>query len=284
MAENSAIEWCQNTFNPWWGCSRVSPGCRNCYADSLASRWGQGDLWRRKGPRRITSDANWRKPLRWNREAEAAGKPALVFCASMSDVFELHPVPEVNAELDAARARLWDLIEATPWLRWQLLTKRPQNVMGMVPWGDNWPVNVWLGTSVEDQKRADERIPELLKVPAKVRFLSCEPLLGDVTLHALYDHAPWNYTEFGVLCTCGSAMDSAENCIGGNQIHWVIAGGESGPNARPVNPDWIRSLRDQCAETGTAFLFKQWGGRTAKANGRTLDGRVWTEYPRGVAA
>lgn len=278
MGTDTKIEWTEHTFNTWWGCARVSPACVNCYADSLAHRWGQ-ELWRRKGPRRFMADAYWRKPLAWNCAAEEAGKPAMVFCASMADVFEDHPVPEVHAQQDAARARLWELIGQTPWLRWQLLTKRPENVPDMVPWVDDWPTNVWLGASAENQRWADERSELLLRVPAKVRFLSCEPLLGETMLHALYGHAPWHYTEFGVICSCGMPMDADENCRHGDKIHWIIAGGESGPHARPMNPDWVRSIRDQCAETGTAFLFKQWGGRTPKAGGRLLDGRTHDDYP-----
>lgn len=282
MSTTTSIEWTDHTFNVWWGCARISPACVRCYADTLSHRWGH-DLWHRKGPRRFLSDAYWRAPIAWNRAAEAAGVPARVFCSSMADVFEDHPDPEVHARQDAERARLWDLIARTPWLRWQLLTKRPENVTGMVPWGRAWPDTVWLGTSVENQRWADTRIPILLDTPAKVRFLSCEPLLSDITLHALYDHSPWHYTEFGVLCACGSPMDSNENCLHGDKISWVIAGGESGAGARPVNAEWVRSIRDQCAETGTAFLFKQWGGHTAKAGGRELDGRTWDEFPGGAS-
>jgi protein gp37 len=159
MGDTTGIGWTDRTFNPWWGCSRVSPGCRSCYADTLARRWGH-DLWHRDGPRRLLGGASWAKPLRWNREAAAAGVPARVFCASMADVFEDHP------QVVGARARLWDLIGQTPWLRWQLLTKRIENVPQMVPWGDRWPANVWLGTSVENGHYAAERIPVLASIPA----------------------------------------------------------------------------------------------------------------------
>jgi protein gp37 len=148
VSTTTKIEWTDHTFNPWWGCARVSPACRFCYADGTATRWGH-ELWRRKGPRRMLSEANWRNPLKWNRAAEAVGQPAKVFCASMADVFEVHPVAEVNAQLDAARLRLWSLIEQTPWLIWQLLTKRPENVAALIPWTEEWPANVWLGTSVK---------------------------------------------------------------------------------------------------------------------------------------
>ncbi|WP_276322893.1 DUF5131 family protein [Streptomyces sp. F001] len=157
------------------GCSRISPGCRNCYADQLAHRWGH-DVFHLGGQRRMLSDTNWRQPLKWNREAQEAGVPLRVFTASMGDVFEDHP------QVTTARERFWELIEQTPWLRWQLLTKRPENVTAMAPWKDAWPDHVWIGTSVEDQRRADERIPLLLQINARVRFLSCEPLLGPVDL------------------------------------------------------------------------------------------------------
>lgn len=279
MSDTTAIQWTNHTFNAWWGCSRVSPACRFCYADTLAHRWGH-ELWRRSGPRRMLGDDNWRKPLKWNRDAERAGKPALVFCASMSDVFERHPVPEVDAELDSARTRLWNLIAETPWLRWQLLTKRVENVADMAPWGDNWPGNVWLGTSVEDQRRANERIPVLLALPAKVRFLSCEPLLGPVDLTRVA------YTDGG-----GTHLDVVHGRHGipdvwssaAQRVSWVICGGESGAKHRPMDMAWARSLRDQCQSGGVPFLFKQVGGRTSKAGGRELDGRTYDQFPECAA-
>lgn len=291
MSTKTKIEWTDHTFNPWWGCARVSPACRFCYADGTATRWGH-ELWRRKGPRRMLSDANWRNPLKWNRAAEAAGQLAKVFCASMADVFEAHPVAEVNAQLNAARSRLWSLIEQTPWLTWQLLTKRPENAAALIPWTDAWPANVWLGTSVEDNRRAVERIPVLLRTNAKTLFLSCEPLLEDVDL------SPWF---------------SGERATGARRPGWVIVGGESGSKARPMDPDWARSLRDQCQAADVAFFFKQWGEwaptnfgaggcrpnerfvgepvdtfgyrqivrRVGKGRaGRDLDGRTWDEFPK----
>ncbi len=180
MSDITAIEWTDHMFNPWWGCSRVSPARRFCYADRDAQRYGH-QVWPRHGPRRMLSEANWQRPLRWNRDAQRAGTPAKVFCASMADVFEDHP------DVAAPRERLWGLIEATPWLIWQLLTKRPENIAPMVPWGGGWPPHVWVGTSVENQRYADERIPVLVSAAAlaRIRFLSCEPLLGPVDL------SPW---------------------------------------------------------------------------------------------
>lgn len=251
MAENSSIEWTDHTFNPWWGCARVSPACRFCYADLAARRYGH-DVWRRHGPRRMLSENNWRKPLKWNREAEETGRPLKVFCASMADVFEDHPA------VAEPRERLWAVIEATPHLRWLLLTKRPENIACMAPWSGVWPEHVWIGTSVENQRWADTRIPILAAVPAKVHFLSCEPLLGPVGL------TPWLRPTVDE-CNC------AHPDVGGYQMHepycgceppaieWVITGGESGPKARLTHPDWLRSIRDQCADAGVPHLFKQFG-------------------------
>lgn len=237
MSGQTTIEWTDHTFNPWWGCARVSPACRFCYADATATRWGH-QLWGRTGPRSMLSEATWHQPVRWNRAARDAGQPATVFCASMADVFEIHPDGEVNAQLETARARLWTLIEQTPHLIWQLLTKRPENAAALVPWTQAWPGNVWLGTSVEDNHRARQRIPVLLHSEAQTRFLSCEPLLEQLDL------TPW-------------LPRSSE--AGPSRPDWVIVGGESGPRARPMHPDWARSLREQSRAVGVPFFFKQWG-------------------------
>lgn len=232
------------TFNPWWGCLKVSPGCEHCYADTLARRYGF-DVW---GPakttsRRMMSENYWKQPHKWNRDAEADGVRRRVFCASMADVFEDHP------NVEAARRRLFELIGSTMHLDWLLLTKRPENILRFLPetWGGNVLLNMWLGTSVENQAQAEKRIPELLKVPATVRFLSCEPLLGAITL-------PW-------CPSCGGWGDHDCYAVDDDSpaIDWVIAGGESGPQARPMHPDWARSIRDQCQAAGVPFLFKQWG-------------------------
>lgn len=223
MAKNSRIEWTTHTFNPWWGCVKVSPACKHCYAESWAKRVGQ-PVWGIRADRRFFGDTHWNEPLRWDREAARSGERARVFCASMADVFE------DRRDLDPWRDRLWTLIEATPNLDWLLLTKRPQHVAGTVPWDDRWPENVWLGTTVEDQECADERLPLLAAIPAAVRFISAEPLLGPVDLRE------W-----------------------ATSLDWVITGGESGPKARPSSPSWFRDLMNQCMATGIAFHFKQWG-------------------------
>ncbi len=273
MARNSKIEWTTHTFNPWWGCLKVSAACKHCYAEAWAKRVGQS-VWGIQAERRFFGDKHWAEPLKWNAEAEAAGERARVFCASMADVFE------DRRDLDEWRARLWILIAATPHLDWLLLTKRPGIVARLVPWSGDWPANIWLGTTVEDQDAADERMPELAALPAAVRFISAEPLLGPV------DIAPW-----------ASSLD------------WVITGGESGPKARPSSPSWFLALLNQCIAADIAFHFKQWGdwapgqgislaktgGKAAadgtlmlrvgkRAAGRLLGGSTWDGLPIARAA
>lgn len=266
MGETTGIAWTDHTFNPWWGCTRVSPGCEHCYAETFAKRTGN-DVWGKNAGRRFFGDKHWNEPRRWNAKAEAAGQRARVFCASMADVFE------DREELHDHRMRLLEeLIPETPWLDWQLLTKRPENVLDMVP-GDwlggveersgIWPDNCWIGTTVEDQKRADERIPHLIKIPAPVRFLSCEPLLGPVSLR----WAAWKPLRGGYHLAAYEDID------------WVIVGGESGPKHRPLLLDLARQLRDECEQANVAFFFKQVGGRTPTAGGDQLDGKTYKQFP-----
>lgn len=279
MGETTAIEWTDHTFNGWWGCSRVSPGCTNCYAETFAKRTGHA-VWGKGSERRFFGDAHWAEPLKWERDAAAGDRREFVFCSSMADVFE------DRADLVDPRERLWRLVGETPHLVWQLLTKRPENVLGMVPgtWLDAWPRNAWIGTTTEDQPRADERVPMLLRVPAPVRFLSAEPLLGPVRFDrdwlvpkaTLCGRQP--STEQGRR-TVVDVLKAAGRRLGWRGVDWVIVGGESGPRHRPVDPAWVRSIREQCAEAGVPLWFKQWGGRTPKAGGRTLDGATWSERP-----
>jgi len=263
MGENTKIEWATHTFNPWVGCTKVSPACDHCYAEGWAKRTGQGHLW--EGQRRRTSMSNWQKVRKWNREARAAGRRDRVFCASLADVFD-------NQVPSEWRRELWHYIEQTPSLDWLLLTKRPQNIAkmlpdpgtGVKPWGDGWK-NVWLGTTVENQAEADRRIPHLLAVPAVIRFLSCEPLLGplDLTLDNLVCTDCPRCSD-GSLIEPDTGANACRRCDSTGKsdewgIDWVICGGESGPGARPMHPGWARALRDQCAKAGVAFHFKQWG-------------------------
>lgn len=289
--KNSAIEWTDHTFNPWEGCTKVSPGCLHCYAEARNVRFAGGANWGKGAPRRRTSIQNWHQPRSWNRLQETSGavhhgaaRPR-VFCASLADWLD----DEVPIEWLADLLRL---IHETPNLDWLLLSKRPQNwdkrvgaaCSRMSPlgpyaatkrWLFEWlgglerenhrtPSNVWIGTTVEDQARADERIPILCGIPARVRFLSCEPLLEDVLL--------------GLRGILPNTIAPTYTPVY-ERIHWVIAGGESGRGARPMLPQWARSLRDQCAEEDVAFHFKQWGGENKKATGRLLDGREHNALP-----
>jgi protein gp37 len=249
MAENSKIEWTDHTFNPWVGCTKVSPACDHCYAESWAKRAGNPELW--QGERRQTTAANWRKPVKWNDEAAAADVRRRVFCASLADVFD-------NQVPDSWRTDLWNLISVTPHLDWQLLTKRPQNIRKMLPadWGDGYP-NVWLGTTVENQEEADRRIHHLLNVPARIRFLSCEPLLGQIDFNALADGCENLNALTGLRENPFGAIVSRRM---GTKIDWVIAGGESGPGARLLDPIWPEILMHDCRAAGTAFFMKQMSG------------------------
>ncbi len=223
MAQNSKIEWTDHTFNPWWGCTKVSEACKHCYAEAWAKRVGQ-NVWGPKNNRRFFGEKHWNEPLKWNAKLEGQNKRERVFCASMADVFE------DNRQLDKYREKLWQLIEDTPNLDWLLLTKRPDKVLGLEPWGNRWPSNVWLGTTVENQQRADENLPFLLATHARVKFISAEPLLGPIDLKQTIE-----------------------------SLDWVISGGESGPNARPASPSWFRDLMLQCMQSEVPFHFKQWG-------------------------
>lgn len=348
MADNTEIAWADSTFNPWIGCTKVGPGCDNCYAEADFGQRKQRAKWGPGNPRSRTSVANWKKPVQWNAkpfyECPHCGnrseanmisglsvggelmpvcpachhgpmKPARrrVFCASLADVFD----NEVPAEW---RADLFALIEATPNLDWLLLTKRIGNVERMImsalrsmfmqtnrePMMWPWP-NVWIGATICNQAEADRDIQKLVAVPATVRFLSMEPLLGAVDIAKWLD--PWTCSNCGhhgsyqdtgpdrcsicdvelvdgehgdgVCPVCGiseaqsdEAGGTCPNCVSvtgwsrdygykfdseKRLIDWVIVGGESGPKARPMHPDWVRSLRDQCREAGVPFLFKQWG-------------------------
>lgn len=289
MAENSTIEWTTHTFNPWIGCTNVSAACDHCYAEAWAERFGQVE-WGPHGARKRTSAANWRKPLKWNRQAEGAAERPRVFCASLADVFDNH-----KSILPDWRADLWQLIRDTPNLDWLLLTKRPQNIQRYLPddWAGGWP-NVWLGTTVENQTEAERRIPHLLKTGARVKFLSCEPLQGPIDLEiAWHGESALDPECWGDCGWCKKDYPALHNCAWGRQtnaewlkgrsgLDWIITGGESGPHYRPADPDWFRSLRDQCADAGVPFLFKQWEGKSQaaiKKLGRELDGVVHDGYP-----
>ena len=263
MGEKSRIEWTDHTFNPWEGCQKVAPECDHCYAEARDMRFTGGTRWGPKAPRRRTSAANWKKPRRWNAQAEAfqatRGRRQRVFCASLGDVFD-------NAVNPDWRDDLWALIRECDQLDWQLLTKRPQNMGRMLPpdWGDGW-LHVRLGTSAGSRTTAGQNVPHLLATPAALRFVSAEPMLGPVDLTrwlypALDRHAAGLSDDPLAASMLGRAIRSGH--AGGPMrpaLDWVICGGESGANARPMHPTWATSLRDQCQKANTAFLFKQWG-------------------------
>ncbi|MEO0955657.1 MAG: phage Gp37/Gp68 family protein [Pseudomonadota bacterium] len=267
MAESSNIEWTDATFNPWVGCTKISPACDNCYAEDWAKRFG--DVEWGNAPRRRTSEKNWNNPRRWNRQADEweaeHGRPRFVFCASLADVFDNQVDP-------TWREDLWKLIKECDRLVWLLLTKRPQNIAKMLPpdWGEGY-ANVWLGTTVENQEIADRNIPHLMAAPAAKRFLSIEPIVGPIDLSvAWHMESAIEGDCWGDCGWCDAGYPPLYNCMRGNQseaeylkgrsgIDWVITGGESGKNARPAHPDWYRQLRDQCLEAGIPFHFKQWG-------------------------
>ena len=298
--KDTKIEWATHTFNPWEGCQKAGPGCDNCYAENRNARFAGGTAinWGPGAPRRRTSPKNWKKPLTWNANHQAFfaehGHRQRVFCASLADVFD-------NAVPVEWRMDLFKLIADTPNLDWLLLTKRIGNVMPMCS-GDSLMFDlicerVWLGATIVTQEEADRDIKKLLAVPAHKRFLSMEPLLGRVDLCEPLGMW-WNQT---MGCFEGDGAEFNRKGYGGSTgIDWVIVGGESGPGARPMHPDWARSLRDQCQAAGVPFLFKQWGewgndGRVPmlvsiheKSHFLTLDGKKWDGpsqcCPKGTAA
>ena len=278
LAQKSAIEWTESTWNPITGCTLVSPGCTNCYAMRLAG----GRLRHhpsRKGLTRVTKDGRvlWNGQVRfneqWIQQPLSWRRPRRVFVCAHGDLFH-EDIPDEWID------RVFAVMGIALWHTFQVLTKRAERMRSYLDsrsksveyWEkparelghtfNKWkmvgtticllpfpPPNIWLGVSVEDQKRANERIPLLLDTPAAVRFVSAEPLLGPIS------------------------------DLRTRNLDWVIVGGESGPGARPTDPEWVRSLRDQCQSDGVPFFFKQWGGRRPKAGGNVLDGRQWLEYP-----
>lgn len=272
--KTTKIEWCDHTWSPWWGCAKVSEGCRFCYAETWDRRihgtskhvTAKGETrephWGKDAPRRFFGDAHWREPIAWNRDAEKAGVRKRVFCASMADVFEDRP------DLRDPRLRLFALIDETPHLDWLLLTKRPENMIRLATerWFTGWPSNVWAGTTCEDQQRADERIPHLLAVPAAVRFLSVEPMLGPVHL--------WS--------ECFRRNDGTPAVKAHLEgLHWVIVGGESGHGRRELDPAWADDVVAQCEAVGVAVFVKQDSGPKPGEQGR-LSPATWAhkEFPR----
>lgn len=275
MSAYTKIEWCDHTFNSWIGCTKVSPACDHCYAEVSAPSRTQGVIWGAGQPRKRTSMANWNLPVRWNAQAEAFqaehGRRQRVFCASLSDWLD----NEVPIEWFVDQV---DVVRRTPNLDWLLLSKRignfgkrmnealvtfssvdrPELHKFLARWlsGEEVPSHVRLGATICNQEEADRDIPKLLAVPARVRFLSMEPLLGPVDLTKIDLDIEWFDSLEGYRYLKDSDYDVAD---GGRGLDWVIVGGESGHKARPMHPDWARTLREQCAAAGVPFLFKQWG-------------------------
>lgn len=246
MAEHTEISWADATFNPWIGCKRVSPACDHCYAATQNAFRKWVPAWGSGVPRRRTK--TWGDPVRWNRLAALTGQRPRVFCASLADVFD--------NEVDPVwRQDLWQLIKATPNLRWMLLTKRIGNAQKMLPpdWPDGFS-HVGLMATIANQDEWDRDYHKLARLPAAWWGVSAEPLLGPIDIASEFPRPDW-----------------------------LIAGGESGAHYRRPDPAWVRSLRDQCAETGIAFHFKQWGGLRPKSNGCELDGREHKAFPQALA-
>lgn len=250
MGVKTGISWCDHTWSAWEGCAKVSPGCSHCYAESLSLRW-QKDIWgyTRDGSRKalqLRSDHYWQLPLAWDRRAQQQGVRRRVF-NSMNDWAD-------EAADPALLERWWDLIRKTQQLDWLLLTKRPERIPVLLPedWGDGYR-NVWLGTSVENQAYANSRLPHLAQAPARVRFISIEPMLGAI-----------NLSDTGSLAS----------------IHWVIVGGESGPGARLLKPEWVDQVKYECVQAKIPFFFKQTGTLLAKRLGLNhRKGEERSEWP-----
>jgi len=249
MAGETLIAWCDHTFNAWMGCTKVSAGCDHCYAETMTRNRMGISVWGKDAARQVTSTANWKKLIAWNRKAAEAGERRRVFCGSLMDWAEAHPTAE------ATRPKLWQAISETPWLDWLLLTKRTGRITRCLPddWGEGYP-NVWLGTSIEDMRVAF-RADHLRAIPAHIRFVSYEPALGP--------------------------LDDLDL----TGIHWLIYGGESGPGYRAEGTEhdhqaWARAMRYRCNRAGTTFFFKQ-SAAPRTETGTELDGETVRAYPRG---
>jgi protein gp37 len=314
--ENSNIGWTHNTLNFWIGCEKVSPGCKHCYAEAdQATRRGRV-VWGKHGTRSVTSYSNWRQLLRWDREAAITGKKILVFAQSLADTFEDFSGPVINAKkqrlywpdfgsydvdgfpvfdnavtiketdqpltLEIMRAEMFKIIDRTPNLIYQMLTKRPENMQKMAPdnWVDGWPSNVWAGTSTENQEEYTRRVKHLLKVPAHKHFISAEPLLSNIELAD-------SYTKW--LPKIEDADGHTPICISsywGVGLDWVIVGGESGSKGRAMQKAWAMNIQRQCKKYDVPFFFKQWGEHDEagvavgkKNSGELLDGVEIKQFP-----
>lgn len=294
MGETTGISWTDHTFNPWWGCWKIADECKNCYADDTAARYAPG-LWGRTAPRRFFGDKHWNELARWNRNAIRDGVRRRVFIGSMCDWAEIHPDPEVAAQISAARARVFREIRMLTALDFLMLTKRITDVSDhkMLPWeaphlygfDDSetrpWP-NVWLGVTAGTVEQMVKAVPVLRTLPAAVRFISCEPILEDIPDHI------WD-----AVLGADHKWDDSSDVLG--PVHWLIVGDESGPNARPASAEWVRRAIAAATRHGVARHFKQWAGKVVPEgitsavpgarNGRkihlpVLDGKQYAEFPK----
>jgi protein gp37 len=274
MSDKTSIAWTDHTFNPWWGCEKVSPGCAHCYAETFAARVGKTGIWGPEHGFRFFGDKHWAEPCKWDWTAEAEGRRHRVFCASMADVFE------DRDELEPIRARLFNLIANTPHLDWQILTKRPAVAARWLrPWEAMVP-NLWLGVSIENARWVG-RANALRDTSAAVRFISAEPLLGP-----LVQRCPrldcrdgiWYASLYGPAHVCEDCHGTGWIGLDLTGIDWLIIGGESGPHARPMDPQWVRDLIVKARAAGTAVFVKQMGG--LRPGGPLPDEFNIREYPR----
>lgn len=256
MGEHTRIPWCHHTFNPWHGCTKVSEGCKHCYAEAMARRWKL--QWGHDY--RFFGEPHWAGPLKWDRDAAEAGERRRVFCGSMCDVFD------ARVGLKPHRKRLFGLIERTPHLDWLLLTKRPRNILGLDMVPESWltkrgfPRHVWIGTTCETQRRADERLRVVLTLPAWVIFVSAEPLLEELLLQPYLDGS-WHSPT-------------------GRRLDWIIAGAESGPGRRPMDEAWVRRIRDDAVRANVPFFYKQRAERHRMVHMPWIGARQWAEVPK----
>lgn len=274
MARHSDISWAPATWNGWIGCEKLSPACDHCYAEALARRYGWAK-WGKDEPRRRTSEEYWKQPLRWQVEASRTGQRLRVFAFSLADW------AEDRRDLDPWRTDFFDLIEATPDLDWMLLTKRANCLTRLLPskWLETPRSNVWLGVTAENQRRADERIPELLRVPAVVHWVSAEPLLEAINFR------PW----LREACDCfvpaldGAGQHSPACAVFNVGLDWVVVGGESGAGARRMELSWARDILEQCRAREVAYHFKQKGGvLAAELHCKNRDGKDSSEWPQDL--
>lgn len=271
MGDVTQIEWAGSSWNPWYGCTKISPGCDHCYMFRDMRKYG-------RDPETVTrSKTKFREPLKWK-------APRRVFTCSWSDWF--------HEAADEWRPEAWEIIRATPHLTYLILTKRPGRIAAHLPWTtEPWP-NVWLGVTVELDRFA-WRAKVLSEIPAAVRFISAEPLLGPLP-HLKFHRecgecrGKGSYTAPECEDGCDHLPEACYSCNGSGYreraIDWLITGGESGPGHRPIDPQWVRDLRDRCLMSGVAYFHKQWGGINPKSGGRLLDGREWSQFPDAVTA